>query len=273
MSFFGGPACSPGPVYARSPLCQRCLVADEVAVLRSRYGASAAFWATAGVHVGGGEWTAVSGMPYVDYNQALYHGPCPRGKIEGFAEKIAAARLPGLTMVTSEALASVGALAGRGWTCVGAPPFMVLELDNYPVDPAVAPLDKAGLVEARSLVTQAFHYPADEAVVGLPDSTIDSEGSTVWGLRTGGLMTSCVVTALVEDTVAVWFMATRPGLDHRGHGRRLLRTALRRCWDEGARQSVLVALSGASSFYRELGYQELEEWQVWSRPRWVFPVT
>ena len=64
-------------------------------------------------------------------------------------------------------------------------------------------------------------------------------------------------------------MATLPGSQGRGFGRRLIEVALHDQLEKGATGSLLYSTEAGEKLYRALGYEVTEYIQMWSRPRWV----
>jgi predicted acetyltransferase len=64
-------------------------------------------------------------------------------------------------------------------------------------------------------------------------------------------------------------MATLPGNQGHGYGRRLIQVALREQLEKGATGSLLHSSVAGENLYRNLGYEVIEYFQMWSRPRWV----
>jgi GNAT superfamily N-acetyltransferase len=247
-------------------------VSEDLARLRSLHGATAAIWSGDQVRVDPGRWVALSGAPGVDYNVALCHG-ASAGEIPRTLDEIADAGAPALVMVAGPALGEVQQLVEASWACVAATPFMALELaaPGGPDDAGVRRLEPAEMDAAREIVASVFEVGPDLARTALPDATLDRPGRSAWGaFRPGGELVACLATMVVEDAVGVWSMATAPGRRREGHARRLLHGAMAGAHRSGARRCLLSASPEGEPFYRSLGFAELERWQVWSRPRWVF---
>ena len=92
-----------------------------------------------------------------------------------------------------------------------------------------------------------------------------------WGLFQAGELVSCAAVVTVDDTIAIWSMATPHDRQRHGYGRRLLSAIHAAGRDAGATTSVLYASPEGEPLYRSIGYAVAEYWQVWSRARWVFP--
>jgi GNAT superfamily N-acetyltransferase len=225
----------------------------------------------------------------VDYNVACCHGP-DRGDLERSLAELSALRRPAIVMVAGAALGGVSLLADAGWVCIGSDPFMRLALDG-PGDGGVpgaggtpsggaagtaAPrlLDSAGVRQLRSVIEHTFAVPSELAEVALPGSAAQDAPEhdpafEAWGLYEGGVLASGTGLVRTGTSVCVWSMATPPELQGRGYGRRLLSGALRAAAAGGASQCLLIASPAGERLYRALGFDLLEHWQLWTRPRWV----
>jgi predicted acetyltransferase len=103
----------------------------------------------------------------------------------------------------------------------------------------------------------------------LPDSALELPGHAAWGLFVDAAMVSCMGTAIVDGASIVWSMATPARYRRRGYAARLLAGALAATRDDEASYSLLRSSSIGEPLYRSMGFEVLEWWQVWSRPRWV----
>jgi ribosomal protein S18 acetylase RimI-like enzyme len=256
---------------------------EDLAKLRSLLGTSAAFWAgESGVRVERGRWVALTGAVAADFNVVMCHGRSNGTLLPRSLEEIKAARAPGLIMVAGETLHDVHHLVEAGWVCIGSVPFMACDLGGYargtdepsaptrPAVPAARRLEDAEEDAARALIEEAFGIVPDLARVALPPGASTQPGHSVWGIFDDrGRLISCLGAVRVQDSVAIWSMATAVGLRERGHGARLLGAALADAARSGARISLLHSSRAGEHFYLGAGYRVLERWQVWSRPRWV----
>lgn len=244
----------------------------ELSGLRSLLGASTTLWAGLdGVEVGPTRWTAMSGARSVDYNLALCHGAGAAEDLDATLEEIAAGGVPAIVMVAGPALGEVQRLVRAGWHCLGAAPFMALDLDRARLseDPGTRCLTEAELPAARHLVREVFDVPAEMADVALRDSSLRVPGHQVWGLFEQDELVSVAGFVRVQEVVVSWSVATPVRLQRGGRARRLLASALAEAARSGATTSLLYASEAGEPLYRALGFVELERWQVWSRPRWV----
>jgi GNAT superfamily N-acetyltransferase len=121
---------------------------------------------------------------------------------------------------------------------------------------------------ARRLIAEVFSLHDRLALVALPGDAADKRGQAVWGaFDERGELVSCVVAVVVGDAVTIWSMATDPSRRRQGHGARVLTAAL--AGHARVRISLLYAPVEAEAFYRSLGYEVLEYWQLLTRRRWL----
>jgi GNAT superfamily N-acetyltransferase len=242
---------------------------SELVRLRAAYGRGTAIWASERLVVEQSRWVALSGGPSVLFNEALCHGPGGGAELQPTIDEMLAAGYPCLINVAGEALADVATLSAAGWICVGASPFMVHRLGDQPLDPDVRRLTKAELPAARQMVQDAFGLPAEPAALSMPDSLLSHEGCAVWGLFDGADLLSCVGTTIVDDVLVGWAMATPPQRRRHGLGARLISGVRAEAAAAGATHSLLRSSQIAESLYLAMGFELLEWWQSWSRPRWL----
>jgi ribosomal protein S18 acetylase RimI-like enzyme len=239
----------------------------ELDRLRSALGASAALWA-ADVQVEAGRWKALSGAVSPRYNVVLCHG---RGLLARSVEEVAAGRLPTIVMVAGDALADADELTRRDWACAAEMPFMALPLagHGFSVEPGVRRLAGREVADARALMAEVFGLHDRLAQVALPADADSKPGQAVWGaFDEAGPMVSCVAAVAVGDVAAIWSLATARERRRQGHAARVMGTALAHAAAAGATISLLYAPVEAEPFYRALGYEVLERWQLWSPRRW-----
>ena len=250
---------------------------------RSELGHGTRLWGgmgrTSGRHVVGADrFLTFSGVAAVDYNVVCCHG-AERAALEECLGEAAALRRPVIVMAAGPALGHVAVLADAGWVCIGATPLMRLALpsagplEDGPHAPA-RPLDRRGLGLLRQLAEAAFALPPELAELALPEeAALDAPGRdpalSLWGIEEDGQMLCGTALVRHDDTVTVWSMATSPALQGRGLGRRLLSAALRAAAAEGATQCLLTSSTAGQRLYRAVGFEVLEHWQLWTRPRWV----
>ncbi len=262
------------------------LAPDYVAALRDHLGESSRLWGGPHptCHVEPGYWQMLSNLRAIDYNVVGVHGE--EGSLIGRAlEEIESARVPALVMVAGPALARVGELIDAGWTCFTASPLMALELPapgsgrGEPEDAAVRRIATRELAELRGVVTETFELAErlgpicvpDE--VALPPGRARHPGSRVrydaFGLFLEDGLVSAVLTASVGTSACLWAMATPPGRQRQGYGRRLLLAVTARLAEAGSERAVLLSSAAGRRLYGSLGFVVHDHWQVWTKKRWL----
>ncbi len=246
----------------------------ELPRLRSLIGASTALWAgESGVRIEPGRYAALSGAPSVDYNVVVCHGASGGAQFPRSLEEIAAVGAPALVMVAGEALGEVQQLVDAGWVCIGQTAFIGLELDSWAdvaTDPSVRRLEVAELDAARALTDEVYGIGPELAQVAMPDDAASRPGQSVWGaFDEGGVLVCPLISVRVEDTVGLWGIATPSALRRHGYARRVMSAALADAARLGARLALGHTTPDGEAFNTSMGWQVLERWQQWSRPRWV----
>jgi GNAT superfamily N-acetyltransferase len=227
-------------------------VTADLPALRSRLGESTALWARE-VQVEPSRWKALSGAFSPRYNLALCHG---QGVVAATFEEMAAR--PAIVMVAGAAREEV---EPGDWVPVAEMPFMARAGDAHPPEGARRLADEE-IAAARGLIAEVFELHDRLALVALPEDIERRKGQAVWGAFEDGRLASCVISVEVGEHTAIWSLATAPDLRRRGHARRVMLAAL------AERPSLLYAPVSAEPFYRSLGYEVLERWELWTRRRW-----
>lgn len=201
------------------------------------------------------------------------HGPTDGVQIPRSLEEIKAAGAPALIMVAGQALGEVQQLIEAGWVCIGQTAFVGCELEPWldvEIDPWVRRLEPADLEAARALTDDVFGIGPDLARVAIPDDATSRPGQTVWGVFTDrGELVSPLLCVQVEDVVGLWGIATPTRFRRQGYARRLMNSVLAAAAQSGARFAVGHTTPDGEAFDTSVGFEILERWQQWSRPRWV----
>jgi GNAT superfamily N-acetyltransferase len=250
--------------------------AAELGRRRRSLGAGAEIWAPGNVTVDDQHWAAMSGTPSVEHNVIVcYDG----GEVVDAAARAGLkTRVPFVMMLAGRALGEAQALMDRDWICAGSVPFMIRHLRPVDRDVALIAAAEAGvrrlqepdLAEIQSLVDVSFAIGPELAEAAVPATALTTPGHTVWGIADpSGALVSCMCVARVVDTISIWWMSTPPERRREGHARRLLAAALAIEAAEGAEECLLYASDVGEPFWEAMGFEELERWQMWSRPRWM----
>jgi GNAT superfamily N-acetyltransferase len=240
--------------------------------LRRHLGAAARLWSAPAHHTVEPEWwTAFSGEIGVDYNVACCHSSDNDVLVDHCLQPLLDLKKPGIVMLAGPGLATAQKLIDAGWAVVEALPLMLLEGSDPPdVDGAgVRALTEEDLPEARALLADTYSMSDAAAAVAVPVQAVQDPDLGAWGIFDGDRMVSMFTGATEDGLLVVWSMTTRPPDQGKGYGRRLLAAVLRSQFDEGIQGSLLQSSPPGERLYRGLGYQVVEYWQLWSRPRWM----
>lgn len=242
--------------------------------LRRLHGLSTLAWAHGGAFdLDDAHWIALSGARNADYNLALCHGPRGAEHIQACIDRMVSARRPAIIAVAGEAKDAGTIFSESRWARVGSAPLMVIDTAAGRPDSDARELTAEELPAARSLVEEVFDLTPEVAEVALTVDAGAVKGRSVWGQYEGDELVSCLIAMYVEDAMVIWSMATSSRGRRRGYGQRLLNRALAAAHERGAEIGLLHASSDGEPFYLAAGYQIVEKWDFWSRPRWVLPAS
>jgi GNAT superfamily N-acetyltransferase len=247
------------------------MIRDGIDLVRT-FGGSTRLWASGGVHhVDEDYWVALSGDSNVNFNLACCNSSDSIILAQSCLQPLLDQGKPGIIMLAGLGLCTAELLSASGWVCIGAQPLMLL----HPLSPErltssdVRTLEIDELSLARRIVTDSFGISGATAMTALPDSIAERGDVTAWGLFEENQLVSSVVIVTEDGLAVIWSMATLPGSQGRGYGRRLLEVALYDHHEKGATGSLLHSSAAGEHLYRGLGYEVIEYLQMWSRPRWV----
>ena len=244
---------------------------DSPSNLRRTLGGAARLWSSPEHHAVSSEWwVALSGEKSVTYNVACCQSADADVLTERCLRPVLDLGRPATIMLAGPGLATAQTLADLGWVTVAALPLMVLAAPSRSDDdPTVRHLLRQDLPAARELLADSYGLDPSSAAAAIPDRALDSDELGVWGLFDLDRLVACVTTVIEDGRVVVWSMATRAESQKRGYGRRLLDSVLARQSESAGAGSLLQSSAAGESLYRSVGYEVVEYWQVWSRPRWV----
>jgi GNAT superfamily N-acetyltransferase len=203
-------------------------------------------------------WATLSGVQNVDYNVVCWHGSDP---------DIA----HGLQMLAGASLGAAQRLVDADWVCAGFVPVVYFDLSHFvagPPDPGVQLLTEDRVEEVRALVSETFTVPEEVSRAKVPSYGADP-AFQVWTLVEEDEVRSAVATMIVGRALIGWSMATPVRFQRRGLGRRLIQGATSAAAANGVEWIGGYASTQGAPLYRQLGWQTVDHWQVWSRPRWV----
>jgi ribosomal protein S18 acetylase RimI-like enzyme len=78
-----------------------------------------------------------------------------------------------------------------------------------------------------------------------------------------------MATYRAGDVVGVWSVGTSRSDRRHGYAQRLTCSVLSHLRAAGATHAVLLASIPGGPLYRNVGFEVVDDWQMWSRPRWV----
>jgi ribosomal protein S18 acetylase RimI-like enzyme len=247
------------------------MIGDRTDLVRT-FGGSTRLWASGGVHqVHQDHWVALSGDSNVNFNLACSNSPDPAVLEHSCLQPLLDHGKPGIIMLAGLGLGTAQLLADAGWVSIGARPLMLLQPlpPARPASTGVRALAVDELDGARRVITDSFGLSDTSAMTALPDSMAARDDVTVWGLFEADELVTAVVVVEEDGLAVIWSMATLPGSQGRGYGRRLIEGALHDQLEKGATGSLLYSSAAGENLYRALGYEVVEYLQMWSRPRWV----
>jgi GNAT superfamily N-acetyltransferase len=236
------------------------------------FGASTRLWASDGVlDLDRDYWLALSGDANVNFNLTCCSSPDSTVLVQSCMQPLLDHGNPGIIMLAGPGLGTAQLLADGGWVCIGAQPLMLLNplSSGRLTSTGVRTLDVGEWDLVRRVITEAFGISHATAMTAIPDSMAKRDDVKVWGLFEEDQLVASVVVVEEDSLAVIWSMATLPGSQGRGYGRRLIEVALRDQLEKGATGSLLHSSAAGESLYRGLGYEVTEYLQMWSRPRWV----
>jgi GNAT superfamily N-acetyltransferase len=271
-----------GDQVADSEVHGRVLAPSELSRLRQIYLLTAKPWIGADFR-GRGDSVAPLRWLQGGPNSVLVNGPedsVVKDVIGDIAESGARAEV----LIDGPALGNVQILVDAGWVCVDVRPFMrrLARPSRYDADvrlstaagasaPVVAELFSApDLAVAGQVMAEAFGFDPSVAYQSTGSGQERAADRRVWALRHDGDVVSCATTVQVDDTVALWDVATRPTCQRRGYGTALVDAIHRRFAEtSNVHQFLLSSSTMGYHVYESLGYETIAWLQAWSRPRWA----
>ncbi len=243
-------------------------------VLRRAYGRSMRPLTSAGSYEeGDGWWIGITGAPDPDYNLALVYDGEVAACAQNAFDVVTAAGYPSIVLLAGRGLAAAQVLADRGWVCAGALDLTALVPADAQEDASLRVLGRAEMSDARDLAAGAFGVSPGTAAVAYADEIADEPGLTVVGIFDDAQLQCCTLVSDGGEIETVWSLGTRKGRRRRGYARRLVDAAAARTYSRrGAVPMCGLTDPRVTPLYLSAGAQVLENWQMWSRPRWLLGV-
>ncbi|MGU3432703.1 N-acetyltransferase [Actinomycetes bacterium M1A6_2h] len=243
---------------------------DPLAASRQLFGSSTAVWAEHHHVLGESSWVSLSGSTSPDYNLALVHGGEVAAEITGALDRIRASGAPAIVMLAGQGLAGAQILADEGWVNIGSMPFMKRDRTDRRPDRAVRELREDDLDAARELASISFGVGAELAARVFSSRVLNRRDSVLSGLFEDGELVSCLLLCRAPGVSTGWALATQPGKRRGGYATRLIAgTSSIDAQQRGESSHLCLASPMAKPLYDVLGFETVEYWQTWSRPRWV----
>jgi hypothetical protein len=209
-------------------------------------------------------WLSLSGLPSPDVNMAMVYDADP-AVLAGAVAEIEAVAAPALVLLAGRGAELAGDLA-EPWQNVGDMPMMTIELADAPRQPD-ARVRRAGPEDREAVVgLLADAYQMTPEVLSICVDPLDRMGSTmgIWVLEDDGVAVSTVTTAVTDDAVGIWCMATPERFGRRGYGRALLAAVLDQLYADGVRTGLLGATPAGEPLYAATGWQHVERWTIFT---------
>ncbi len=164
-------------------------------------------------------------------------------------------------------------LAEQGWVCAEILPGMIHTLDNLspiPDTPSGIEVIEAGAGHGAAwLDLVSTRYGLDENdspyLRGVYDRYI-GKGVRVWIASHDGVPVSKIGIHIAGQVAGVYGVATSERGRGKGLASLLTNIALHATADAGLSASVLHSTPMAQSLYQRLGYQDVDNFEVWARP-------
>lgn len=238
--------------------------------IRRAFGESAAPWAVAAHEMGDHHWLAFSGAQQIDYNIALVHGGDVRVLVTEAKDALASLGVPGLIMLAGEGLSGAQVLADAGWVAARAMPLMRRAANAGVAADSVREITPADLPRTRELAADAFGLGRDLAGAVFTEDLLARDDVVFGGLWEDDSMVCCGLLCRAEGISVGWTLATEPSRQRHGHATRLVAGV--KHLDAGVRgptEDLCLASIPGAPLYEHIGFERLEHWQVWTRPRWM----
>jgi GNAT superfamily N-acetyltransferase len=210
-------------------------------------------------------WVVLTGSPGPDGNMALVHDGT-QSTLEMVQKRLNAEGYPCLLMLAGY---PVPYRLTPPWQSLGRLPFMFLHLPRaqFGPDARVRRANDEDFETVVQLVTDSNPFGREVAEVGVAILREEVESPIIWLLHDNGIPVSTVSSAVVEDAVCIWSMATPPRYRKRGYGRALLSHALHHAYvSRSAVLGLLAASPAGKPLYEATGWSVVEEWQMYMSP-------
>ncbi|MDE3082519.1 MAG: GNAT family N-acetyltransferase [Acidobacteriota bacterium] len=238
----------------------------ELAARRHQMGESLAVLSSAGPRPycenGIGYWIAMSGVASPDANVALVDVNDPQVR-DHVLRVVDAVSLPTTLVLAGEALEMD---LGDAWRHQGDMPLMAISLSATEVshDSRVRVATAHDVETVSELLASAYGIGHDESDAVAAFVHRERDDGTIWLLEDESRSVATVFTAVIDDAVCVWSLATPARYARHGYARALLADVLAHARDGGADVGLLGATPAGESLYRRAGWTTIETWRMFA---------
>lgn len=216
-----------------------------------------------------GEWLGVGG--YYEEPQAVVLGAAGDETARALAAELARRHpdLQSLCAPAGPADAACRVLAGMGWTCVGDPRYLLMELDELPppqrFEDRVRPIRLGDHLRVVKLLRWIHDRPQEAPVTERELRAVQMNPLCLVLDDGSGAVATAQTNGMGIEAFQVLGVATDPERRNRGYARAVCASLVRAMWSRGARRAVLFMKrdnSAALECYRNLGFQVQGEYRV-----------
>jgi len=210
-------------------------------------------------------WLVLTGSPGPDGNMALVHDGT-NSTLEMVRERLEAKSYPSLLMLADYPTPYI---MSPPWSSLGRLPFMSLDLSKARLGPdsRVRQADAGDFERVVQLITDSNPFDREVAEAGVAILREEGDSPIIWLLYENDTPVSTVSSAVVDDAVCIWSMATPPRYGRRGYGKALLSHTLHHAYERsGAVTGLLTASPAGKPLYEATGWLAMEDWQIFTSP-------
>ena len=213
---------------------------------------------------GPGFWMACSGVASPDANVALIETDDAATR-RHVLEAIRESELPVTVVLAGPGLAVD---LGEDWRHVGDMPLMEISLAarEFARDGRVRAASETDVDAISELLASAYSISRDESNAVAAFAATGSTEGTMW-LLVDQYPVATAFTAILNDAVCIWSLATPQRYERRGYARALLDDVLSRARDASARIGLLGATPAGAPLYLRNGWRTIETWRLFTQHR------
>lgn len=244
---------------------------DDLAALRRAFGRSAALLGRVEILEDDHFWASISGGRTAGYNLCFTDGGDLPAQVQRAVDLFAEHDVPGLFMMAGDGLAAREELRARDWVKVNTAPLLTYHSAPGQPDPKVVPITADNVDQAREAISSAFGASPELGRDLFNDWTLQHSDVCCLGvLDADGHIVAAMAVTFGAEAVCGWGLGARPDVRNVNAGLRLVAQARRLAWDRDPHTPALSLVSPAGRrLGTTIGARWVEDWEVWSRPRWV----